>query len=131
MGRVVGNEGVERRKEEVGGKGETASQRGEKGEGLEVANMQLTSRLARSLESQVIRKLTFVLVKFKNLIKQNYEKEESFRYKVTISFDNRHLMAGKDYPTFSLSSLGKKGNFKARLFVILITIFIIIILLRE
>ena len=38
------------------GKGETASQRGEKGEeGL--ANMQLTSRLARFLESQVIRKL--------------------------------------------------------------------------
>ena len=58
MGRVAGNEGVERRKEEVVGKGETASQRGEKGEeGLEVANMQLISRLARSLESQVIRKL--------------------------------------------------------------------------
>ena len=58
MGRVAGNEGVERRKEEEVGKGETASQRGEKGEeGLEVANMQLISRLARSLESQVIRKL--------------------------------------------------------------------------
>ena len=24
-------------------------------------------------------------------------------------------MLGKDYPTFSLSSLGKKGNFKVRL----------------
>ena len=56
MGRVGGNEGVEKRKEEEVGKGETASQRGEKGEeGL--ANMQLTSRLARFLESQVIRKL--------------------------------------------------------------------------
>ena len=56
------NEGEERRKEEEGevGKGETASQRGEKGEvGLEVGNMQLTSRLARSLESQVIRKPLF------------------------------------------------------------------------
>ena len=48
-------EGAERRKEEEG-KGETASQRGEKVEvGLEVVeNTQLTSRLARSLESQVI-----------------------------------------------------------------------------
>ena len=54
-----GNEGAERRKEEVG-KEETASQRGEKVEvGLEVANTQLTSRLARSLESQVIRKPLF------------------------------------------------------------------------
>ena len=55
-----GNEGAERRKEEEVGKGETASQGGEKGEvGLEVANTQLTSRLARSLESQVIRKPLF------------------------------------------------------------------------
>ena len=52
-----GKEGAERRKEEEEeGKGETASQRGEKVEvGLEVVeNTQLTSRLARSLESQVI-----------------------------------------------------------------------------
>ena len=82
MGRVGGNEGVEKRKEEEVGKGETASQRGEKGEeGL--ANMQLTSRLARSLDSQVIRKLDFiicVLDKFKKPLKQNYEKEGSFEY---------------------------------------------------
>ena len=55
--RTGGKEGAERRKEEEEeGKGETASQRGEKVEvGLEVVeNTQLTSRLARSLESQVI-----------------------------------------------------------------------------
>ena len=60
--RTGGKEEVERRKEEEEeGKGETASQRGEKVEvglevvGLEVVeNTQLTSRLARSLESQVI-----------------------------------------------------------------------------
>ena len=58
--RRVGKEG--RRKEEEVGKGETASQRGEKGEvGLEVANMQLTSRLARSLERQVIRRIPSLL----------------------------------------------------------------------
>ena len=69
MGRVVGgNEEVaERRKEEeVGGKGEIASQGEGKGEevGLEegeVANIQLTSRLARSLESQVIGKFNYVI----------------------------------------------------------------------
>ena len=57
-----GKEGAERRKEEEEGKGETASQRGEKGEvGLEVVeNTQLTSRLARSLESQVIGNLCSV-----------------------------------------------------------------------
>ena len=56
VGEMGGNEeGAGRRKEEEVGKGETASPRGEKGEeGLEVANTQLTSRLARSLESQVI-----------------------------------------------------------------------------
>ena len=54
--RTGGKEGAERRKEEEEGKGETASQRGEKVEvGLEVVeNTQLTSRLERSLESQVI-----------------------------------------------------------------------------
>ena len=56
----------ERRKEEEVGKGETASQRGEKGEvGLEVASMQLTSRLARFLESQVIGKVDCMTSEFK------------------------------------------------------------------
>ena len=62
MGRVGGNEEVAERgkEEEVGEKGEIALQREGKGEGLEVANMHLTSRLARSLESQVIRKLDII-----------------------------------------------------------------------
>ena len=62
MGRVGGNEEeVERRKEEeVGGKGEIASQREGKEE-EEVTNMQLTSRLARSLERQVIGKFDYII----------------------------------------------------------------------
>ena len=59
VGRAAGNEEAGRRKEAVGkvegGNGGTASRRGGKGDlALEVGNMQLTSRLARSLESQVI-----------------------------------------------------------------------------
>ena len=65
VGRAAGNEEAGRRKAaavgkvgEGAGNGGTASRRGGKGElALEVGNMQLTSRLARFLESQVIRKL--------------------------------------------------------------------------
>ena len=67
-----GNEGAgERRREEEVGKGETASQRGEKAEvGPEVGNMLPTSRPARFLESQVIKKLVSVLCRrFPNILK--------------------------------------------------------------
>ena len=75
VGRAVGNEEAGRRKAAVGkvgegvGNGGTASRRGGKGDlALEVGNMQLTSRLERFLESQVIRKpgwITSVLEDFK------------------------------------------------------------------
>ena len=68
---VGGNEGAgERRREEEVVKGETASQRGEKAEvGLEVANMQLTSRPARFLESQVKKLVSFLCRRFPNILR--------------------------------------------------------------
>ena len=74
VGRAAGNEEAGRRKEAAVGKvgegnGGTASRRGGKGDlALEVGNMQLTSRLARFLESQVIGKpgwITSVFEDFK------------------------------------------------------------------
>ena len=76
VGRAAGNEEAGRRKVAAVGKvgegvgnGGTASRRGGKGDlALEVGNMQLTSRLARFLESQVLRKpgwITSVLEDFK------------------------------------------------------------------
>ena len=75
VGRAAGNEEAGRRKAAVGkvgegvGNGGTASRRGGKGDlALEVGNMQLTSRLARSLESQVIRKPLFSAEQFHNFL---------------------------------------------------------------
>ena len=73
MGRAAGNEEAGRRKAAVGkvgegvGNGGTASRRGGKGDlALEVGNMQLTSRLARFLESQVIGKPGWITSVFKD-----------------------------------------------------------------